>query len=109
MKSAVKIASMVGCAALVGLAGALSTPAEAQSGRNAGSNAGAGNAVVRMLSHGSDGEERFYHVRCRDRSEGNVTVTIKTNQICALAVGGQQRCSATWTLREAGQHVCSGR
>ena len=105
MKSAIKTVSTLGCAAVIGLAGALVVPAEAQN--NQGNTQG--NNVARMLSHGSDGGERIYHVSCRDRSEGNVKVIVESNQICAAPARGQQLCSKDWTLRDAGQYVCSGR
>ena len=94
----------------VGLSAALAVALGLGLGLNhAEAQSGAGNQVMRMLSHGSDGEVKWYHVRCADGSEGNVKVVLDEGLVCASPVGKEQQCSTLWTLREAGQRVCNAR
>lgn len=63
--------------------------------------------LQRLVSGGIDGNVRTYLARCLDGTNGTVFVSGDSEQICAIAQGGQQRCDAAWTLMQAGRYACN--
>ena len=61
----------------------------------------------RLTSGGLDGNVRTYVARCLDGTSGTVEMSGDSEQICAIAQGGQQRCDRAWTLMQAGQYACN--
>ena len=61
----------------------------------------------RLTSGGLDGNVRTYVARCLDGTSGTVEMSGDTEQICAIAQGGQRRCDRDWTLMQAGQYACN--
>lgn len=61
----------------------------------------------RLTSGGLDGTVRTYVARCLDGTSGTVEMLGDSEQICAIAQGGQRRCDRAWTLMQAGQYACN--
>jgi hypothetical protein len=61
----------------------------------------------RLTSGGMDGNVRTYVAHCLDGTSGTVEMSGDSEQICAIAQGGQQRCDRAWTLMQAGQYACN--
>lgn len=62
--------------------------------------------LQRLIAGGIDGNVRAYVARCLDGTHGTVRVSGDSDQICAIAQGGEPRCSANWSLMQAGRDAC---
>jgi hypothetical protein len=65
---------------------------------------------VKVYDKGSDGEERYYDIRCPDDRSIMVVHRFKQGQVCFYLKNGEEEfCLATNDLDAAGQRACSMR
>jgi len=66
------------------------------------------NPVRRVISAGTDGDQTFYNVTCRDESVGSIVVYGEKQEVCVIPQGGTERCKSPWALQRAARASCGG-